>query len=129
MSIAAVGSSSTDQTAEISAQFKQRRLDFQALSKALKSNDLAGAQKAFAALQQDAPTNANNPLSSDIASLGSALQSGDLAGAQKAYATLQQDAQKLHGQHHHHHHGQGAATATTENNTPSNTNGTFQTTA
>ena len=32
---------------------KQRREDFQALTKALGANDLPGAQKAFASLQQD----------------------------------------------------------------------------
>ncbi len=86
------------------------RAAFQQLAKSLQSGDLAGAQQAFATLQQDAPKGAagKGPLSTDIAGLGQALQSGDLAGAQKAFATLQQDAQKVgagRGHHHHHHHG------------------------
>ena len=51
-SISSVNSSSAIQSTRPSA-FKQRNQDFQALSQALGSNDLAGAQSAFAALQKD----------------------------------------------------------------------------
>src|SRR6516162_5441254 len=69
---------------------QQFKADFEKLKDALKSSDLAGAQQAFKALQQDAPAGGkNNPLQSQIDALGKALQSGDLAGAQKAFAALQ----------------------------------------
>ncbi len=41
------------QSGQVSDAFKQRKQDFSALSSALQSGDLAGAQKAFSALQQD----------------------------------------------------------------------------
>ena len=108
MSVDAIGSSnSTEQTSAAHAAFKQMRTDFKALSVAMKNNDLAGAQKAYAAIQKEQsnmPNKDNNPLSTDFSNLGSALSSGDMASAQKAFATLQQDGQKLH--HGHHHHGQ-----------------------
>jgi soluble cytochrome b562 len=104
--------------------------DFKALGQALQSGDLAGAQQAYATLQQDLQT-AEQPaagssgstsaaasgagkLAQDFGALGQALQSGNLADAQHAYATVQQDAQKAqgaYGHHGHRHHwggGQGA---------------------
>lgn len=101
-------------------KMQQRKQDFDALSKALNSGDLAGAQKAFAAVQQDMQANKSgqaatdpnrpaSPLSSDMDALSKALSSGDLAGAQKAFSTLQQDMQQARqaGRGHHHHHSQG----------------------
>ena len=124
MSIEAVGSDGPEPTPAMQAAFKQMRTDFKALSNAMKNNDLAGAQKAYAAIQQDQGNMPNKPnnttLTTDIANLGSALQSGDMAKAQQAFATLQQDGKSLH--HGHHHHGGGGtaspapATATTGNN-------------
>ena len=124
MSITAVDSNSTEQTPAMQAAFKQMRQNFKALSSAMKNNDLAGAQKAYAAIQQDQGNMPNKPnnttLTTDMANLGSALQSGDMAKAQQAFATLQQDGKSLH--HGHHHHGGGGtaapapATATTGNN-------------
>jgi len=97
------------------SQFQQRAQNFKALGDALKSGDLAGAQKAFDTIQANAPKNgansgsgtgnSQNPLSNDFNALGTALQSGDLASAQKAFATLQQDGQAMHKAHGHHHHG------------------------
>ncbi|HVT12767.1 MAG TPA: hypothetical protein VHE55_10910 [Fimbriimonadaceae bacterium] len=80
--------------------------NFKALSSALQSGDLAGAQKAFSALQANAPKKAsaqNNPAAKDFDALGQALQSGDLGAAQKAFATIQQDmqAKRAHGGHMH----------------------------
>lgn len=112
MSVEAIGpNSSTAPTSAMQAEFKKMRTDFKALSTAMKSGDLAGAQKAYAALQLDQsnmPNQTNTPLGQDISNLGSALSAGDMTGAQKAFATLQQDAQKLH-QGHHNHHGKAAA--------------------
>lgn len=97
--------------------------DFQALATALNSNDLSGAQTAFAALQKDVPGlsgsqqnsqtgNSNNPLTSDFQNLSQALSSGDLSSAQSAFAKLQQDLQTLVGGHRHrHHHGGGGGIA------------------
>jgi len=97
---------------------KQRREDFQALTKALGANDLAGAQKAFASLQQDmqaiqknraGPQSGPSGMQDAIDALGKALSAGDLSGAQQALATLKHDFQNMtqnkagpvHGHHRH----------------------------
>src|SRR5271157_2103560 len=71
--------------------------DLTALSSALQSGDLTGAQNAFATLMQDlGSTNtqqATATLSTDLTALSSALQSGDLTGAQNTLATVMQDLQ------------------------------------
>lgn len=93
----------------------KRQQDLQSLSSALSSGDLAGAQKAFSAFQQDiqAPAAIADPstqLDTDMKSLGTALGSGDATAMQKAYAALQQDLASILGSggsgkaHHHHHH-------------------------
>ena len=119
-SISSITSDPTAFQNYVSNPFQQVRKDFAALKKSLNSNDLQGAQKAFATLQQDmqqvrqtqggqqtqrahhrhhhhhgggaqgTQDATSNPLS-DLAAIGSALQSNDLQGAQKAFATLQQD--------------------------------------
>jgi hypothetical protein len=91
--------------------FQQVKSDFQALSTALQSGDLSGAQQAYASLQKDAPalfqsassqgTNSSNPLEAALGSIGSALQSGSLASAQQAFSSLQNTP------HRHHHRGHG----------------------
>jgi soluble cytochrome b562 len=90
--------------------------DFQNLSAAIQSGNLTDAQKAFATLQQAAPSQSGqntSQFSTDIQSLGTALQSGNVSDAQKAFATLQQDMAAASstasgstsvGHHHHHHH-------------------------
>lgn len=92
---------------------KQRREDFQALTKALGANDLPGAQKAFASLQQDMqaiqqnrPGQQSGPsnMKDVIDALGKALSAGDLSGAQKALATLKQNFQNLGQAYDHHRH-------------------------
>ena len=77
--------------------------DLNTLATSLQSGDLSGAQKAFAALQQDMQntgltqsaqqTNQTSQQSNDFNTLATALQSGDLTGAQKAFTSLMQDAQ------------------------------------
>ena len=57
------------------AAFKQRRADLNALKTALQSGDLAGAQKAFAALQQDLQS-----------AQGAAGQRGDASGQSSTLA-------------------------------------------
>src|SRR5262245_38861112 len=58
----------------------QRRQDFDAMVKALKSGDLDAARKAMAALQKNAPAGAKN--GGPLADVAKALKDGDLAGAQ-----------------------------------------------
>jgi hypothetical protein len=95
MATAAVSGSSIYQ--ELQAYFHQRNSDQQALGKALRSGDLAGAQQEFNAIQTLAQTGpfANGVAylrthrEQDFTAVGQALQSGDLAGAQQAFAELQ----------------------------------------
>ena len=95
MSTAAVSSNSIYQ--ELHAYFQQRGSDQKTLGEALKSGDLAGAQKEFNAIQtlgQSGPSAAGNAYlrtnrEADFNAIGQALQAGDLAGAQKAFAQLQ----------------------------------------
>ena len=127
MSISSISSnSSLDQTdwRSLANQWKQ---DFKQLAGTLQSGDLAGAQQAFAALQQlqqsdrsggqssnRQPANpGNNPIQNDFAALGQALSSGDLAGAQTAFSQLQTDMKAafqngasggVESAHHGHHH-------------------------
>ena len=119
---------------QANSAFQQRRNDFQALSKALQSGDLAGAQQAFASLQQDGPKRAQNAQNGSggdskvgdaFKALGQALQSGDLAGAQQAFASLQQTMQGAQGHHHHHHGAEGStqSTATTATTTATTDSG------
>ena len=132
MSLSAVSSASPFATSGLQTDYKKARADFKALSSALQSNDLTGAQQDFAALQQDAPvfaqalsnaqtTSTASPVS-DLKSLSSALQSNDLTGAQSALAALKQDVSTTAGVgHHHRHHHYGAgnfATTPASSTTP-----------
>lgn len=89
--------------------FKQGKSDFQVLGSAIQSGDLAGAQAAFAALnqdvaayQQDRTAAGLSPYLSDsqrqdalksMSSFAADLQSGDISAAQDTYAQLQQSVQ------------------------------------
>ena len=89
------------------AQMAHRQLEsqnaqnFKSLASSLQSGHLAGAQKAFQALQATAPKNQNSTVSADSSALGQALQSGDLGAAQTAFANIQQQ-MKAHKGHHAH---------------------------
>jgi len=52
MTVSGISSVSSSLTA-VQGSFKDRQADFQALGSALQSGDVAGAQKAFAGLQQE----------------------------------------------------------------------------
>ena len=132
MSVSAVSSCSSSSTVSpLQNIMQQGRSDFSALATALGSGDLAGAQKAFASLQQDLqgmqPAGASNaagstaastsPFASDYAALGKALQSNDLAGAQKAFSSLMQSMQGARRGHHHHHRAAPTGTDATAANT------------
>jgi hypothetical protein len=115
MSVSIIGSAQAT-NASLSTH-KQAAADFQSLAQALQSGDLAGAQQAFASLQQDSPwvsravagttadSASSNSTASPLQALGKALQSGDIAGAQQAFAAVQQ----ARGGHHGHHHDASAA--------------------
>ncbi len=127
MSISGVSSGPTVPQSYASNPFQQVRKDFAALKSSLNSNDLTGAQNAFATLQQDMQsiaqsqgtqqTGASSPFNTDLSAIGSALQNGDLTGAQSAFQKLQSDMQQARqtqgsqqpqkAHHHHHHHGGG----------------------
>ena len=80
----ATSSASTSST----ANWQQKKADFQSLSQALKSGNLDAAKAAYAQLAKDDPNavkNANSPLSK----IGGDLQSGNLSGAQQAFSALQ----------------------------------------
>ena len=85
---------------------KNQRALWAQVGQDLNSNDLAGAQSAFATLKKNyeanvaagtAPPPGNGPVWSDIDQLGSALKSGSLSGAQAAFGTLQQAVAALGG--------------------------------
>src|ERR1700687_3387956 len=96
-SISLLSASTQSQTLTLAQQIRQ---DFKQLAGSLQSGDLAGAQKAYAALQKLLPSqsqnstsstqsssSSTNPIVSDFNALGKALQSGDLTAAQSAFST------------------------------------------
>jgi hypothetical protein len=104
---------------------QQINQDFKQLSSSLQAGDMAAAQKAYSAMQQLLPNQAqsgqqapsgSSPISSDFKALGQALQSGDLSSAQSAFSQLKTDLTQngssavggslikgLRGHHGHHH--------------------------
>jgi hypothetical protein len=124
MSISGVSSVNSLYVNNMQGGNRQGRQDYLQLAQSLQAGDLAGAQKAFAALQQDMASSplgqqANNakPISTDIQALSQSLNANDLSGAQTALSQLQQDLQTLQvgqaGRHHHHHHHHMDASQTT----------------
>lgn len=121
MSDLSVSSAASSVNSTQQSQWAKVKSLWDQLSQALKNGDLGGAQKAFAALQANAPQGAasqaqgaaasngqgsssQNPMSA----LASALQSGNLAAAQQAFSQIQQ----TQGHHHHHHHGSQSSSST-----------------
>jgi DNA-binding FadR family transcriptional regulator len=123
MSISSISSNSSISQIDWRSLMNQWKQDFKQLASALQSGDLAGAQKAYSALQQLQQNNqpggqqqassGNNPIQNDFAALGQALSSGDLAGAQTAFSQLQTDMKAafqngasggVESAHHGHHH-------------------------
>lgn len=108
MSVSPIPSNgNVNQASELQNKIQQSRTDFQQLSKALQSGDLAGAQQAYQSLMQDVQggqqNKQNGTIANDFAALGQALQSGDMSSAQKAFSTLQQDLKSVAQTHFHHH--------------------------
>jgi len=77
------------------------RSAFQQLTSAIGSGDLDAAQKAYAALQGQAPP--KGPVADALSSIGDALGKGDISSAQSTLAAMRQH-------HGHHHHKPAAAT-------------------
>jgi hypothetical protein len=119
MSISAI--SGNNSYSGLQSLFSQPNQDLQALATDLNSGNLTGAQKDFAALQQDVTssfssllgsnatipaTNTGTGPTADLQALQNALKSNDLAGAQKSFAAFQQDVRGfgMHRGHRHRHH-------------------------
>ena len=122
MSVSAVSGTTTATQNAIPSGAQQLIQDFQALSNALQSNDLSGAQQAFGAVQKDiqnvaqgeSPAQAlgqNTPLGQDFRALQNALQSNNLSGAQQAFASLEKDLAASGPTHTHRHHKTSGANA------------------
>lgn len=95
MSVAAITSTTPSQSSVPVVQPTSRREQADALGRqlvqAIQSGDLAGAQKAYAALSAFGPNNSGpfkHQLAADFEAVGQALQSGDLAGAKQAVTAL-----------------------------------------
>ena len=119
MTVSGLSSTTNANQTDWQTTMAQRKQYFNQLNQALQSGDLAGAQNAYASLQQLTPNGSQNSTTttgaagtsstqSDFSALGQALQSGDLTGAQKAFSQVQQDMQTAHAGHHHHHHSKAA---------------------
>jgi hypothetical protein len=79
---------------------------YQAMDTALKSGNLADAQTAFAALQNNFKVGgqlpaADSKVGKDLLTLQKALQSGDTTSAQTALDAVKQDVQSVKVKHHH----------------------------
>lgn len=115
MSISPLPSRPQDYHFGTAASDQSAKNDFNALTTDLKMNDIAGAQKDFAAMLSDASQLKSelqqgdasvSPQSSALSSLSTALQAGDVAGAQTALGSLGRSLNgSSHHHHHHHHHG------------------------
>ncbi|HUI64153.1 MAG TPA: hypothetical protein VL126_04890 [Bacteroidota bacterium] len=131
MSVSSVSSASNPYALQTNASYKSKRTDFSALTGAINSGDLTGAQASLAAFLKDIQSsqssnsllNSNTQLGKDFQAVQSALQSGDIKSAQTALQTLQQDFSKVQGgKHHHHHHKQAdQANLVSNANTPPST--------
>ncbi len=102
MTVSGVSTTDSVYSSDMQNAFKQRMNDFKQLGSSLQSGDLAGAQKAFSALQQDVQASGqqsgtNTQTDAAMQKLQDSLKSGDLAGAQQAFAALKQG----HGHHRH----------------------------
>lgn len=91
------------------AKWQMQRQNFNQLSQALQSGDLANAQKAFASIAANS-AKASDP-TSPLGKVGQALQAGDLQGAQQAFAAMRSGG--------HHHHAESAASTQTPDATAS----------
>jgi hypothetical protein len=97
MSTTAISSASSQQQVP---PYQQRKQDLVQLANALKSGDLNGAEKAYAAIVQLGKTYGHGQAfkmanrEQDFEAVGKALQAGDLAGAKKSLEALRQTFQR-----------------------------------
>lgn len=97
MSISSVTAQFQSPYSQARAQSAPRALD--ALRHSLNTDDLAGARRAFASLQQSfggtlqARSGNGSPLQRDLAALGRSLRAGELAGAKHNMTAVLQDLQ------------------------------------
>jgi hypothetical protein len=104
--------------------FTQRKQDLASLASALGSGDVASAQTALSAFQQDLqnlPSQAQDPatqsaLASDLKLLQSDLNSNNVSDARNVFSNLLQDLQNV--QHGHRHHGHQQYTNHNSNSWP-----------
>jgi hypothetical protein len=85
-------SSSSSGAASGAAAYAQRQQSMQALTQALKSNNLDEAKAAFTKMSAHAPAAAVQNPNSAMAQLGKALQAGNLGSAQQAFAAMRSHA-------------------------------------
>ena len=108
MSISSISASSASY---VPTQQDSQRQNLLALTKAIDSGDLSGAQQAYRTLtdsQNGTQPDPNSPLGQALAQIGKDLQSGDIGAAQKDLSSLRS---KAHGHRHHHHHAEAAETS------------------
>jgi hypothetical protein len=100
MSISGVSSSSVSNPL---IQQDSQRQQLLALTKAIDSGDLSGAQQAYSDLtssQNGSGPDPNSPLGQALAQIGKDLQSGDIGAAQQTLTALRS---QVRGHRHHHH--------------------------
>ncbi len=102
MTVGSIDPSSNSAAAALQVKLQQARANFDKLQQSLAAGNLAGAQQAFAALQQTAAPAQNNPQQNRIEALGQALKSGNVAAAQQAFSALQAAAPAQGGLGSHH---------------------------
>jgi hypothetical protein len=128
MSISGLSGTNIYQASQASWQntLAQRQQNLKDLARALNSDDLTGAKKAFATLQQLLPNfsatiqaqngqqgSVPNPLAVDFSALDKALKANDLPAAKEAFAKLLQDMQSIRMGNYPHHHKASAGTKST----------------
>jgi hypothetical protein len=118
MNLSAISAGGSDWQTRMFGALQQRNGDVDALGATLGSNDLPGAQRAFASLladrqklqglrsSQGVPSTTTKPVVDDLQSLQNALKAGDLSSAKSDFAKLLTDIQQAQ-QHRHRHVGHG----------------------
>jgi hypothetical protein len=114
MNISALLPSSTlNQANPLQSAKQPQSTEFQQLTQALQSGNLATAQQAFSALTNSTAGSGlkSLQLTHDLNAVGSALQSSNLTGARNAYSSVQQSLQNSNpiAAHHHRSHGGGGS--------------------
>jgi hypothetical protein len=119
-----------------SSGVQQRRKDFEALTSAVKSGDIAGAQTALTTFEQDLQgaldgsqtSQTQSTPAQDLKALQDAFSANDLTSAQKSFSALLEDLKQAKSHHHHHRHyhqvDQSSDTSATSTSTSTSTDST-----